>query len=238
MRRKIVVIDEEKCNGCGLCVPECHEGAIQIIDGKARLIADKLCDGLGDCLGHCPEGALTVQERDADAFDMEAVKQHLAQVRTEERLSHQAGCPGSRLMSFQRHDKPASSSSVQPARSELAQWPVQLALVPSSAPYLQGADLLIAADCVPFAYPDFHRKLLRGKVVVIACPKLDRTEPYIEKLTSIIKDNDLNSVTVAHMEVPCCFGLLQIVKTAMADSGRIDIPVYQVNIGVRGDIKG
>lgn len=235
--RTIIHIDEDKCNGCGLCVPNCAEGAIRIIDGKARLIAENLCDGIGDCLGHCPEGALTLEQRDADAFDMEAVETHLENQKAPEPAASFSGCPGSRVMSLR--DKPGATSggSYQAQPSELQQWPVQLALAPTQAPFFQDADLLIAADCVPFAYPDFHRKLLRGKSVLIACPKLDNVGPYVEKLTTIFAENDINSITIARMEVPCCGGLERLVSHALELSGRKDIPVYTTVIGVQGELK-
>ncbi|MGE5654171.1 MAG: ATP-binding protein, partial [Bacillota bacterium] len=222
-KRPMVKIDENKCNGCGLCIPNCAEGAIQIIDGKARLVADNLCDGLGACLGHCPMNAITVEEREADAFDEAAVHARLtghAEPPEASALpaSHHAmgGCPGSRMLHFNRSAEVASgpTSSMQEAHSELTQWPVQLALVPAGAPYFRNADLLVAADCVAYAYANFHQKLLRGKALVIACPKLDDGEAYVEKMADIIRQNDLKSITVAHMEVPCCSGLSRIVKIA------------------------
>lgn len=238
--RTIIRIDEDKCNGCGLCVPNCAEGAIQIIDGKARLVAENLCDGIGDCLGHCPEGALTLEQRQADAFDMEAVEAHLASQSDVNRPTapFAGGCPGSRVIS--RRDgapRAASSGNYQAQPSELQQWPVQLGLVPAQAPFFQAADLLIAADCVPFAYPDFHRKLLRGKSVLIACPKLDNVAPYVDKLTTIFAENDINSITIARMEVPCCGGLERLVSHALELSGRKDIPVYTTVIGVQGELQ-
>lgn len=239
-KRAIIHIDEEKCNGCGLCVPNCAEGAIRIIDGKAKLIADRLCDGLGACLGHCPQDALLVEEREADEFDEAAVAANVSASPAtvpHSGAAHGGGCPGSRMLSFGRPEATEHRAASVPQASELRQWPVQLQLVPTSAPYFQDADLLVAADCVPFAYPDFHRKLLRNKTVVMACPKLDQVGPYVEKLAAIFRDNDINSITVAHMEVPCCFGLMQLVKTALSLSGRTDIPVYDINIGIRGEIK-
>lgn len=231
--RTIVHIDENKCNGCGLCIPNCAEGAIQIVDGKARLVADNLCDGIGDCLGHCPQGALTLAEREADAFDMEAVEAHLGKTQA----NFQGGCPGSRVMSLRNEQSITNANAYQAQPSELGQWPVQLALVPTRAPFFQGADLLIAADCVPFAYPDFHRKLLRGKTVLVACPKLDDVGPYVEKLATIFAENDINSITVARMTVPCCGGLTRLVDTALALAGRNDIPVYTLAIGLQGEIQ-
>lgn len=240
-KRSIIHIDEDKCNGCGLCVPNCAEGAIRIVDGKARLIADHLCDGLGACLGHCPQGALIVEEREAAEFDEAAVEQHLTgrgngHAAPQPPAAH-AGCPGSRMLDFRRSATNEAPAQPVAQRSELRQWPVQLQLVPTNAPYFQDADLLIAADCVPFAYPDFHRKLLRNRSVVMACPKLDQVGPYVEKLATIFRENDINSITVAHMEVPCCFGLMQLVRVALEMSGRSDIPVYDINIGIQGEIK-
>lgn len=252
-KRLVVKIDEDKCDGCGLCVPSCAEGAIQIIDGKARLVGDNLCDGLGACLGHCPQDAITLEEREAEVFDEAAVEVHLAKVRPgakphghnahghgPEAHGHAAisgGCPGARAMSLRPEgEKPeAGQGGSGPLRSELGQWPVQLALVPAAAPYLKGADLLVAADCVPLAYADFHRKFLKGKAVVIACPKLDETGPYVQKLADMIRLNDLNSVTVAVMEVPCCGGLVRLVQAAMQEAG-MAVTARQVTVGIRGDI--
>jgi len=240
--RKIVRIDEEKCNGCGLCIPNCAEGAIQIVDGKAKLMSEKFCDGLGACLGHCPEDAITVIEREAEEFDEKAVEVHLhkKQEAKPEPKPQPApvftGCPSSRAMHFKVAEAKTESASVTPAVSQLTQWPVQLKLVPINAPYFQDADLLIAADCVPFAYPDFHRDFLKGKAVVVGCPKLDDIQQYKEKLTEIFKTNSIKSITLPHMEVPCCFGLVKATEDAIAASGK-KIPLKKVKIGIRGDIK-
>jgi NAD-dependent dihydropyrimidine dehydrogenase PreA subunit len=241
--RNIVRIDEEKCDGCGLCIPQCKEGALQIIDGKARLVSEIYCDGLGACLGHCPNDAITVEEREAEEFDEKAVEEHLKEKpKVPETSSPHAaaghGCPSARVFSFAAKKRPAPSpegSPSQPAESALAQWPVQLTLVPVSAPYLQGADLLIAADCVPFAYAGFHKDLLEGKALVIACPKLDDTEPYLQKLAAIFAKCDLKSITVAHMEVPCCFGLVNLVHEALKLAGK-EIPVRDVTLSIQGEI--
>lgn len=245
MLRKIVKIDEDKCNGCGLCVPSCAEGAIRIIDGKARLIADNLCDGLGACLGDCPQDAITIVERDADEFDEVAVDEHLreigrpatslAQSAAAAGPAHHGGCPSARLMSI---DRPAQERrpAAGPAPSRLAQWPVQLHLVPPTAPFLRGADVLLAADCAPFAYADFHEELLKGKALLIACPKLDDTAPYLAKLTAMIQQSEVKSLTVVHMEVPCCTGLIHLARQAIACSGR-EIPLETVCIGIRGEKK-
>jgi len=258
MIRKMVVIDEEKCNGCGECVPSCAEGAIQIIDGKAKLLADNLCDGLGACLGDCPLGAITVEEREADEYDEAAVEEHLKDIGRAP-LSHHAapaapatggcpsaavtsfaapaggGCPSARTMDFA---KPAADDSADVASrpSQLAQWPVQLHLVPPTAPFFQNADVLLAADCAPVAYSDFQEDLLKGKALAIACPKLDNTEPYVEKLTAMITQSNIKSLTVVHMEVPCCNGLVMMAKQALAKSGR-DIHCETACIGIRAEKK-
>ena len=240
--RKIVKIDEEKCNGCGLCIPNCAEGALQIVDGKAKLMSDKFCDGLGACLGHCPEDAITVIDREAVEFDEKAVEVHLhkqkeAQPKPEPQPSQSfTGCPSSRAMHFKIPETQTEAVSNTPSISMLSQWPVQLKLVPINAPYFQDADLLIAADCVPFAYPNFHQDFLKGKAVVVGCPKLDDVQYYKEKLTEIFKTNSIKSVTVPYMEVPCCFGLVKATEDAIAASGK-NIPLKKVKIGIRGDIK-
>ena len=236
--RKIVKIDEEKCNGCGLCIPNCAEGAIQIVDGKAKLVSDKFCDGLGACLGHCPEDAITVIEREAEEFDEKAVEFHLHnQIGVQAKPQSQfTGCPSSRVLQFQVPKPKAESGLRESTVSQLSQWPVQLKLVPVDAPYFQDADLLVAADCVPFAYPDFHQDFLKGKAVVVGCPKLDDIQLYKEKLTAIFKTNPIKSVTVPYMEVPCCFGLVKATEDAIEASGK-DIPFKKVKIGICGDIK-
>lgn len=235
-KRKIIRIDEEKCTGCGLCVPNCQEGALKIIDKKARLVKEIYCDGLGACLGHCPEGAITIEEREADSFDEEATKRHLEDIKKKESKKLPCGCPGTAVKMFKRETPKPSAKKIEKSISQLANWPVQLKLVPVEAPYLKNADLLIAADCVAFSYPDFHQDLLKGKALLIACPKLDEVDLYIEKLAEIFRVNELKSLTVAHMEVPCCFGLNHIVSEALKLSG-FTIPLTEVTIGVRGDIK-
>ncbi|MEW6377164.1 MAG: 4Fe-4S binding protein [Thermodesulfobacteriota bacterium] len=241
--RKIVRIDEEKCNGCGLCIPNCAEGALQIIDGKAKLISDKFCDGLGACLGHCPEDTITIIEREAEDFDEKAVEAHLHK---QKESAHTHGpqskpqpvftkCPSSRVLHFQV-PKSKETGTATPSVSMLTQWPVQLKLVPINASYFQDADLLVAADCVPFAYPSFHKDFLRGKALVVGCPKLDDIQFYKEKLTEIFKTNSIKSVTVPYMEVPCCFGLVKITEDAIAASGK-KIPLKKVKIGIRGQIQ-
>lgn len=254
MKRLIIHIDEEKCNGCGLCVPNCAEGAIQIIDGKAKLVKDEYCDGLGACLGHCPQDALHLIEREAPEFDEEAAMEFVrdlkenkitveevlaADEKKPEKPAIGGGCPGSRMRILnQDNTAPAPeetgsgdiSFSLKP---QLQQWPVQLSLVPVQAPYFQDADLLITADCVPFAYPDYHPKLLKGKKVVVGCPKLDDVDFYIKKLTAIIKENDLNSITVAFMEVPCCNGIVYAAEQAVLASGK-NIQVNKIRITIDG----
>lgn len=240
--RKIVNIDEDKCNGCGLCVPNCAEGAIKIIDGKAKLLAENLCDGLGACLGECPQGAITITEREADEFDEVAVHEHLN--KNEQSSCHSnhggGGCPGSRAMVINRQDNVPKTTSVSAGdievkiKPQLTQWPVQLMLVPERAPYFENADLLITADCVPFAYPNYHLDLLKGKKVVVGCPKLDDNSHYVEKLTGIIKNNDIKSVTVAFMEVPCCGGIVIAAERAVVMSGK-NIPLSKIRIKINGE---
>lgn len=236
--RKIVRIDEGKCNGCGLCIPNCAEGAIQIVDGKAKLVSDKFCDGLGACLGHCPEDAITIIEREAEDFDEQAVEAFLhAQKKSQAQPQFQfSGCPSSKAMQFEAPRTVAATGRTASSPSELTQWPVQLKLVPVNAPYFENADLLIAADCVPFAYPDFHRDFLKGRAVVVGCPKLDDIQLYREKLAAIFRENSIKSVTVPFMEVPCCFGLVKATEDAIEASGK-SIPFKKVRIGIRGEIK-
>ena len=243
MKRKIVQIDEVKCNGCGLCVPACAEGAITIVDGKARLAADNLCDGLGACLGECPQDAIRIIERDADAFDEEAVEQRLEHIgratHTSSSSNHShtpSGCPGSRAMSIQRPSSVTANQASDHQPSMLGQWPVQLHLVPVNAPYLQGADLLIAADCVPFAYAGFHKDFLAGKAVVVGCPKLDDNRLYLDKLTQIFNTASIKSITVVKMEVPCCSGISMVAREALKTSGK-DIPLQEITISIQGEVK-
>ena len=249
MIRKIVHIDEEKCDGCGLCVPSCAEGAIKIVGGKAQIAADNLCDGLGACLGDCPRDAITIVERDADEFDETAVEKHLqaegAAAPAKPHAGHGAGhgaghhahgggCPGSRAVSF----APAPASEAPAAgsvQSQLAQWPVQLHLVPVNAPYFKDAELLITADCVPFAYGNYHQDFLAGKAVVIGCPKLDDNGAYLTKLTELFRVSGIKGITVLRMEVPCCGGIVMAARQALAASG-MEIPLREVTISIRGEI--
>ncbi len=238
--RKVIRIDEEKCDGCGECVTSCAEGAIAIRGGKARLISETYCDGLGACLGRCPQGAITIEEREAAAFDEVETHKHLArqaQQASAPSLSVLGGapqCPGSMMRTMQRTAAEGRLADA-PLRSELTHWPVQLALVPPTAPFLRDADLLLVADCVPFAYADFHRRFLRGNPVLIGCPKLDDPEPYAKKMVDILTHAGPRSLTVVHMEVPCCGGLTRIAQYALANSPR-KIPFKDVTIGIRGDV--
>jgi NAD-dependent dihydropyrimidine dehydrogenase PreA subunit len=276
MKRKIIQIDEEKCNGCGICIPNCHEGAMQLIDGKARLISDLFCDGLGACIGHCPEGAIEIIEREAEPYDERKVMEimvkkgrntilaHLEHLRdhneTEflqqaidylkennmmmspeksETHSHgEFGCPGSAARDF--NEKPAIATSreasPQDAASELRQWPVQLHLLNPQASYFKNADVVLAADCAAFTMGNFHSRFLKGKSLAIACPKLDSNkESYLQKLTSMIADTKINSLTVVMMEVPCCGGLLHMAQTARTNSGR-NVPIKQAIVNIQGEV--
>lgn len=228
MIRKIIRIDEEKCNGCGACAAACHEGAIGMVDGKAKLLRDDYCDGLGDCLPACPTGAITFEEREAAAYDESAVMEH-------KRRSEAAGggCPGSRLRRME-HRPACETAGPEKAVSQLGQWPCQLKLVPVNAPYFEGARLLIAADCTAFAFASLHREFMKGRITLIGCPKLDGVD-YSEKLTEIIRNNDIQSVTVVRMEVPCCGGLELAAKKALQASGKF-IPWQVSTISVDGNI--
>ena len=224
--RNIVLIDEELCDGCGLCIPNCAEGALRIVDGKARLFRDSYCDGLGACLGHCPRGAISIIDREAEPFDEAAVREHLAK---REEPVH--GCAYG-------VDQDLESPVPEPTRtaSALKHWPVQLNLVPRKAWFFEGADLLVVADCVPFAYPDLHSSLLPGRSVVIGCPKFDDARGYAEKLGEILRFNGVRSVTIVHMEVPCCSGLRWVVDQAVDASGR-QIPVRHHVVTVGGEMR-
>ncbi len=274
-KRKIITINERKCNGCGLCLPNCPEGAIQVIDGKARLISDLFCDGLGACIGHCPREAISIEEREAVAYDenkvmaniikqgSNVIKAHLGHLKEHNELTYlkqaldflkthkisidweedacchgrepEKGCPGVRMQDLRKEQTVKAVGLKQKQESTLSQWPVQLRLVPVSAAYFKDAHLLIAADCVPFAYGNFHQDLLKGKILLVGCPKLDDLSFYREKLGQIFKNNDIKSVNYAHMEVPCCFGLFPIIKEAIAGSGK-DIPFNDITVTVKGEI--
>ncbi len=275
MKRSIITIDEDKCNGCGLCVPDCPEGALQVIDGKVRLVSDLFCDGLGACLKTCPEGALTVEEREAEPYSerkvmdnvvkhgANVIKAHLHHLKDHGEMKylreaveylqekgipvppyddaahagHHAGCPGSSAMDMRNRGAAQSPAVGAPAvGSELRQWPVQLKLLNPAAPYFEGADLLLAADCVPFAYGNFHRDFLYNRIVIMFCPKLDPyMEEYIDKVAAILSMHEIRSITVARMEVPCCGGINVVLERAMAKAGK-SVPVREAVIGIRGNV--
>lgn len=288
VKRKIIKIDTQKCNGCGVCIPNCPEGALQVIDGKARLISDLFCDGLGACIGECPEGAIEVEEREAQKYDEARVMENISKQGENTILAHlkhlkdhnetgyyneavaylkknkipvpvekvealektcrdsenaaASSCPGSQIVDLAGvkavnspdNTSPESFSTIK-QESMLSQWPIQINLIPPQASFLENADLLIAADCVPFSYPNFHSDFLKGKILMIGCPKFDDNKSYFEKLTEIFNIHNIKSVTVVHMEVPCCFALPNMVKQAIASSGKI-IPFAQVNVSIKGKI--
>ena len=230
MIRKIIKIDEEKCNGCGACAAACHEGAIEMVNGKAHLTRENYCDGLGDCLPACPTGAITFEEREAPAYDEAAVL--ASKAKKENTLP--CGCPGTQSKAIKRNDCSCSTNASVPAVSQLSQWPVQIKLVPVNAPYFDGANLLVAADCTAYAYGNFHNEFIRNRITLIGCPKLDAVD-YSEKLMQIFKYNNIRSVTVTRMTVPCCGGLSYAVKTAIENSGK-NIPLHIVTISPDGQI--
>lgn len=241
MKRKIISIDEALCNGCGLCVSACHEGAIQMVDGKAKLVSDTYCDGLGDCLPACPTNAIQMIEREAADYDEAAVQARMAAAKQDAPAPAAAkpplagGCPGMMAKTIARKPAPAVSTAPEGAMtSELTTWPVQIKLVNIQAPYLQHAALLVAADCTAFAFADIHRKFMRNKVTLIGCPKLDEGD-YTEKLTALLQANDIKSVTVLRMEVPCCGGIATAVQRALQASGKM-IPWQIVTISTDGNI--
>ncbi len=248
VRRRMIEIDESKCDGCGQCVTACAEGAIAIRDGKARLVSEVYCDGLGACVGHCPQGALRVVEREAAPFDEQAVQEHLRrQALPVASAAPGDGCPGTRLAVFpaggwestrpMEPSRPLPADHPAPAEpSALGHWPIQLRLVPPTAPFLRDADVLLVADCVPFALADFHRRFLRGRPVLVACPKLDDTRGYIEKLAAMIDQAPLRSITVVHMEVPCCTGLVRLAEAAQAVAGR-SLALGEATISIRGLVR-
>lgn len=244
MIRKIVNIDASKCNGCGLCVHACHEGAIELIDGKAVLISDEYCDGLGDCLPECPTNAITIIERESKAYDEEAVAKKIAErAKKAEEKPLPCGCPGTVAKVIERKPLKAVSSvkpnirkgNLEESASELRQWPVQLKLINTEAPYLKNADLLVAADCTAYAYANFHSDFIKDHITVIGCPKLDDAKYYEEKLAEILRKNNLKSITVVRMEVPCCGGIVSAVKNAMLNSQTI-VPYKEVIISTDGNV--
>lgn len=251
-KRKIIKIDEEKCNGCGLCVLSCAEGALIIVDGKAKLVKENYCDGLGACIGECPQGALLIEEREAEPFDEVAVEQYLSQGQVATGRM-QFTCPGQDVHQFgnvnnsgdvSRCGCPSNTATqseggitetleAEQHESMLMNWPVQLRLVPSSAPFLKNADMMLVADCVPFACADLHRDVIRDHAVLIACPKLDNYEEHLSRLTGIVKTSGLKSITAVHMEVPCCSGLVHLAQQAIKESGR-KVPLKEMTISIRG----
>ena len=237
MIRKIIHIDEDKCNGCGLCATACHEGAIDIIDGKAKLVRENFCDGFGDCLPGCPTGAITFEEREAPAYDEAAVQESKKKKELQEKMKHlhEGGCPGSRMRMLEQPGE-AGSNIAEPMRQapQLRNWPVQIKLAPINAPYFNKAKLLIAADCTAYAYANFHQEFMRGKVTLVGCPKLDAVD-YSEKLTEIIRSNEIQEVTIVRMEVPCCGGSQMAAKKALQASGKF-IPWQVVTISIDGKI--
>jgi len=274
-KRKIIKIDEEKCNGCGACIPNCPEGALQVIDGKARLISDIFCDGLGACVGECPQGAMSTEEREAEPYDEKKTMENIVKCGENTIIAHlnhlkghgetgylnealefleekgievdldkktcdeesklPCGCPGSKVMDFSE-EKGSGVDESGTRVSQLRQWPVQLFLVPPNAPYFQGKDIILVADCVGYALGDFHKDYLKDKSIAIACPKLDSNiDMYVEKLTSLIDDAKINTLTVMTMEVPCCSGLLSIAKKAVDNASR-KIPVKSIVVGIKGEI--
>lgn len=252
VKRKIIKIDEEKCDGCGLCIPSCPEGALQIVDGKAKLVKESFCDGLGACLGECPQGALAIEEKEVEEYDEEGVIAHIKEKSPElleQHLKHLqehahelpeyhshtgiSSCPSAQMLHWERQEEVKPEARIS---SELRQWPIQLHLVPPHAPYFQNADLILVADCVPFAYASFHPDFLKGKAIAIGCPKLDDLNAYVSKVTQILGSSDIKSVKVVHMEVPCCYGLVHIAREALSKSGK-EIPFETVKIGIKGEIK-
>ncbi|MFO7995840.1 MAG: 4Fe-4S binding protein [Dehalococcoidia bacterium] len=250
-RRKIIKIDEEKCDGCGLCIPACPEGAIQIVGGKAKLVKESFCDGLGACLGECPQGALVIEEKEVEEYDEEGVVGHIKEKSPQllekhlkhlKRHAHElpehhshaeiSSCPSAQMLHWERQEAVKPEARVS---SELRQWPIQLHLVPPHAPYLRNADLVLVADCVPFAYANFHHDFLKGKTIAIGCPKLDDVGAYVSKVAQILESSDIRSLKVVHMEVPCCYGLVHIAREALDKSGK-DIPFETVMIGVKGEV--
>ena len=234
MKRRIIEIDQDKCNGCGACAAACHEGAITMVDGKAKLMRDDYCDGLGDCLPTCPTGAISFVEREAAAYDEQAVLANKQKKMQQEGMHIHGGCPGTRMKTMQHTELSGATATPAQVQSRLSQWPIQIKLVPVNAPYFGGAKLLIAADCTAYAYAAFHERFIKGHITLVGCPKLDSVD-YSEKLTEIIRNNDIKSVTIVRMEVPCCGGLEYAAKTALQNSGKF-IPWQVMTISTDGNI--
>lgn len=250
MKRKIITINEELCDGCGNCVSTCSEGALQIVDGKAKLVKEDFCDGFGDCIGECPTGALKIEEKESKPFDIEVTKEFLLKTKgkeavwrmeeaqkkheTKEHKPMPCGCPGSLAQSISRTETTIAFSP-QKIEPQLRNWPVQITLLPLKAPYYENADLLVAADCCAYAYAGFHNDFIKGHTLAIGCPKLDNAYTYKGKLATILSENNIKSVTVAYMEVPCCMGLVKLIEDAVKQSGK-DIPVKKIKIGIQGQI--
>lgn len=251
IKRKIIKIDEEKCDGCGICIPACPEGALRIVDGKAKLVKENFCDGLGACLGNCPQGALTIEEKGVEGYDEEGVIAHLKEKSPElleKHLKHLkehayglpkyhshaeiTSCPSAQVLHWENEGGVKEKTRTD---TELRQWPIQLHLVPAHAPYFQNANLVLVADCVPFAYANFHTDFLKEKAIAIGCPKLDDVDAYVNKIEQIIESSNIKSLKVIHMEVPCCYGLVHAAKKALSKSGR-DIPFERVVIGIKGEV--
>ncbi|ADL12702.1 ATP-binding protein [Acetohalobium arabaticum] len=228
-KRPIIKINEEECNGCGNCVVDCEEGALKIVDGKAKLVNEVFCDGLGDCIGNCPTGALTIEKRAAKEFDPEATEEHVKKMK-----ESSCSCPGSKIKVMNKETEENQDNEVT-VKSQLQNWPIQIHLLPSEAPYFENANLLVTADCVPAAYGDYHQQLLKDKIAVMGCPKLDNASSYVNKLSAIIANNNLNSITIARMEVPCCSGLVKIVKEALVEA-ESNLNIEVVTIGVNGEL--
>ena len=234
--RKIIQIDTEKCNGCGKCIVACAEGALALVDGKARLVSEKYCDGLAACLGECPQDAIRIIEREAQEFDAEAVQEHLKDLAAASGENTTCHCPGSAVREVSITEEPAPAAAAVRQKSMLSHWPVQLALVPPGARFLNGTDVVLVADCVPFAYPGLHADFLKGHSVLVACPKLDDFAAHQAKLTEILKASDIKSLTVVHMEVPCCSGLAYMARRAIAASGK-EIPFKEVIVTIQGEVE-
>lgn len=234
MKRNIIKIDEDKCTGCGLCIPDCPEGALKIVDGKIKLIKESLCDGLGACVGRCPIGALVVEQREAEEFNEEEAKKNMEKTQKSYAGHGHQGCPG--MAMAQWDEKESNNAPIASQGSALHQWPIQLKLLNPRAPYFQNADLVAAADCVPFSYANFHSRFLKGKTLVMFCPKLDaKLDEYVEKMAEIFTANTIKSITIIHMEVPCCSGTTHLVEEALKKSGK-NIAVKDYTISLRGEI--